>query len=66
VNYNEDGVRSYLIDEQGSLRATSDNRVAIASDSELSKCEEYPGTQCLDLIPSFTPNSPGGTSKFAP
>jgi hypothetical protein len=63
VNYNEDGVRSYLIDEQGSLRATSDNRVAIASDPEVPKCEDYPGSQCLDLISSFRPNSPGATGK---
>jgi hypothetical protein len=66
VNYNEDGVRGYLIDERGSLRRTSDNRLAMASDPEVPKCEDYPGTQCLDLIPSFTPNSPGGASKFAP
>jgi len=66
VNYNEDGVRSYLIDERGSLRRTSDNRPAIESDPEVPKCEDYPGGQCLDLIPSFSLNSPGAASKFVP
>jgi|HubBroStandDraft_1064217.scaffolds.fasta_scaffold27437_2 hypothetical protein len=66
VNYNEDGVRSYLIDERGSLRATSDNRLAIGSDPEVPKCEDYPRIQCLDLIPSFSPNSSGATSKLVP
>jgi hypothetical protein len=66
VNYNEDGVRSYLIDGRGSLRRTSDNRLAMASDPEVTKCEDYPAVPCLDLIPSFSPHSPGATSKFAP
>jgi len=66
VNYNEDGVRSYLIDERGSLRRTSDNRPAIESDPEVPKCEDYPGSRCLDLIPSFSPHSPAATGKFAP
>jgi hypothetical protein len=66
VNYNEDGVRSYLIDERGSLRRTSNNRPATESDPEVPKCEDYPGSQCLDLIPSFGPNSPGTASKFVP
>jgi hypothetical protein len=65
VNYNEDGVRSYIIDERGSLRRTSDNRPASDSDPEVPKCEDYPGTQCLDLIPSFGPNSPAAISKLA-
>src|SRR5208282_3049269 len=50
VNYNEDGVRSYLIDEKGLLRATSDNRAATVSDRELLKCESTVGVQCLDVI----------------
>lgn len=66
VNYNEDGVLSYLIDERGSLRHTSDNRPATASDPEEPKCEDYRGTQCRDLIPSFSRNSPGATSKSVP
>jgi len=66
VNYNEDGVRSYLIDEQGSLRRTSDNRLATASDPEVPQCEGYPAVPCIELIPSFSPHSPGATSKFAP
>jgi hypothetical protein len=66
VNYNEDGVRSYLIDERGSLRRTSDNRPAIECDPEVPKCEDYPGSQCIDLIPSFGPNSPGAASKVVP
>ncbi len=66
VNYDEDGVCGYLIDELGSLRRTSDNRLAMVSDPEVPKCEDDPGTQCLDLIPSFSPNSPGATTKFAP
>ncbi len=66
VNYNEDGVRSYLIDERGSLRRTSDNRLAMASDPEVPKCEDHPAVPCFDLIPSFSPHSPGVTSKFAP
>jgi len=65
VTYNEDGVRSYLIDERGLLRRTSENRPAIASDPEVPKCEDYPAGQCLDLITSFSPNSPGATSTFA-
>jgi hypothetical protein len=66
VNYNEDGVRSYLIDERGSLRRTSDNRPPIESDPEVPKCEDYPGSQCFDLIPSFGPHSPAATSNVAP
>lgn len=66
VNYNEDGVRSYLIDEQGSLRRTSDNRLATASDPEVPKCEAYPAAPCIELIQSFSTHSPGATSKFAP
>ena len=54
MNYNEDGVRSYDIDEKGLLRATSDNREASASDMELPKCEYIVGLQCLDVIPSFS------------
>jgi hypothetical protein len=65
VSYNEDGVRSYFIDEEGTLRATSDNRVATGSDPELAKCEAFSGIQCLDIIPSFSSNSPGATSKVA-
>jgi hypothetical protein len=59
VTYNDDGVRSYMIDEKGLLRTTSDNRAAIVSDPELAKCENLPlGTSCLDVIPSFsTPGS---------
>jgi hypothetical protein len=66
VDYNEDGVRSYSIDGQGSLRRTSDNRPAIESDPEVPKCEQYPGSQCLDVIPSFSPSSPANIGKFVP
>jgi hypothetical protein len=54
VSYNDDGVRSYFIDEKGLLRATSDNREATASDQELAKCEYLIGLQCLDIIPAFS------------
>jgi hypothetical protein len=60
VSYNEDGVRSYFIDEKGLLHATSDNRTATSSDRELPKCEYLVGLPCLDLIPPFGPQ---GTSK---
>jgi hypothetical protein len=47
--YQESGVRSYYVDEDGIIRATVKNRPANKNDSPIPTCEWDVGTTCQGL-----------------
>ena len=60
VTYNEDGVRSYYLDETQELRWTSEGRVATAADAEALPCERtfMVGTIASQFLAQLGPDAP--------
>jgi len=53
-NYGKGGVRSYVVDETGIVRATSDDRAATSNDPRVSACEYFTEFYS-DACPKATP-----------